>query len=84
MRCSRLFQRRSISHVRCDMCTQLPTHCSTSEQPTASEPVSDHDSDSCADAPMYADVDPIDRSEGAYLSGGLVFRDEAEREAFLD
>ena len=31
----------------------------------------------------YADIDPIDRSEGAYFSS-LVYRDEAEREAFLD
>ena len=32
------------------------------------------------DYPCY---DPIDRTEGAYFSS-LVYRDEAEREAFLD
>ena len=82
VRCGRLFERRRLSDVRCDVCTRsLPPR---SIQPFASEPASDHESDSCADAPMYADVDPIDRSEGAYFSGELVFRDEAEREALLD
>ena len=79
VRCGRLFERRRLSDVRCDVCARSPLP--RSDQNAAPEATSDHESD--ADAPLYADVDPIDRSEGAYFSGGLVFRDETEREASL-
>lgn len=93
VRCGQLFQRSSSDDIRCPTCRmdlaeldREPVPEPESEPEPEPEPSSDHESDddpfasAVHDYPCY---DPIDRTEGAYFSS-LVYRDEAEREAFLD
>ena len=94
VRCGQLFQRSGPDDIRCTACRAPPEpqpqlqpqpEPQPESQQEPEQPETGHESDTSLPAGFvdYADVDPIDRTEGAYFST-LAYRDEAEREAFLD